>query len=418
MDPLSISASITALTGLASNIISFLYSVKNASSEQTKLRSEIVIVSGLLTALGVRLKGVKADDEGFSTIRPLRGAIDQCMESLDKLSKKIDRDKLSGVAKMGRNMTWHYGKIEMNNTMLSIERLKSSLDLALTSDVGILVQKMKVSSEMLKRDVSELKGDFKSQIIERRHKEIGDWLSPFDFKAIQQEVLHRCHPGTGKWMLESDKFRQWSGSHNETLWCPGIPGAGKTYLASIVIDYLQRQTCSEGQNVVLCLFCSFNEQGDQTAYKFMGALLKQLVQTRQDLSSVIRSMYDRRENDRRPDFRELADAFRTELERFSKIFIIVDALDETLESGDIRMTLLPELQSRPINLLVTSRHDPTIKKQFSEAQLCEIYATDEDMRSYISKRMGQERRLSRQIMSVPSLRNDIPARVVGSAKGM
>ena len=145
-------------------------SVKNASSEQTKLRNEIVIVSGLLTALDVRLKGVKADDDGFSTIRPLGGAIEQCKETLEKLSIKIGIDKLSGVKKLGRNLTWHYGKIEINETLQSVERLKSSLDLALTSDVGILVQKMKVGSDMLKRDVSELK-DLKSQKLEKECQE-------------------------------------------------------------------------------------------------------------------------------------------------------------------------------------------------------------------------------------------------------
>lgn len=421
MDPLSIGASIPALTGLVSNIVSFLYSVKNASSEQTKLRNEVVIVSGLLTALGVRLEDMQADDEGFSTIRALAakgGAMDQCKESLEKLRRKVDNDKVSRVEKLERNFTWHYGKTEINDTLLNVERLKSSLDLALTSDLGILVQKMKVNSDMLKRDVSELKDAFKSQKIEKECQEIGHWLSPFDFRAIQQEILHRCHAGTGKWMLESDRFQQWSSSHNETLWCPGIPGAGKTYLASIIVDYLERQTSSEGQDAVLCLFCNFNEQANQTAYNFMGALLKQLAQAGRTLSSGSRSIYDTRGRDRSPDFGQLAHAFRMELKRFSKTFIVIDALDEVSESADIRTILITELQSCPVNLLVTSRHDPTIKKQFSETQLVEICATDEDIRSYISERIGQENRLSRQIRRFPSLKDDIPARIVGSAKGM
>ena len=169
---------------------------------------------------------------------------------------------------------------------------------------------------------------------------------------------------------------------------------------------------------MLCLFCNFNEQANQTAYNFMGALLKQLTQASRDLSSGIRSIYDRREDARRPDFRELAGAFHTELKRYSKTFIVIDALDEVSESADIRTMLLMELQSCPVNLLVTSRHDPTTERQFSEAQRCEIRATDEDIRSYISARIGHETRLSRQIRSVPSLGDDIPARNVGNAKGM
>lgn len=286
------------------------------------------------------------------------------------------------------------------------------------NDVGILMQKIKVDSEVLTRDVAELKEDFKSLKIDKECQIVGDWLSSLDFNAIQQDIFSKCHAGTGKWMLESDEFQQWSSSYDQTLWCPGIPGAGKTYLASIVIDYLKRQTSSEGQDAVLCLFCNFNEQANQTAYKFMGALLKQLAQGSRSLSSGIRSIYDTREAVHRSHFRVLADAFRTELKRYSKTFIVIDALDEVSESADIRTMLLEELRSCPVNLLVTSRHDPTIKKQFYEAQHCEIHATDEDIRSYISKRIGLEKRLSRQIRRVPSLEDDIPARIVDSAKGM
>lgn len=420
MDPLSISTSIVALSGVTLKTISFLCSVKNASSERNKLRDEVITVTGLLKALEMRLGDMKADDEGSVSLRALdeSSALDRCRESLEELIEKTDTDKVSGIEKFGRKFTWHFEKTEVNKTLMSVERVKTLLSLALTNDVGILMQNIKVGSEVLTKDVCELKEDFKGLKIDKECQVIGDWLSPFDFRAMQQEILRRSHPGTGKWMLESKEFQQWSSSHNETLWCPGIPGAGKTYLASIVIDYLQRQASPKGQDAVLCLFCSFNEQANQTAYKFMGALLKQLAQASRTLSSGMRSIYDKRETIRRSDFRVLADTFRSELRRYSKTFIVIDALDEVSESADIRTMLLEELRSCPVNLLVTSRHDPTIKKQFSDAQHCEIHATDEDIRSYISKRMALESRLSRQILSVPSLENDIPARIVGSAKGM
>ena len=420
MDPLSISASIVALFQLTDSLLSFLSTVKNASSEQKKLHDEAITVTGLLKVLDMRLDGMKADNEGFLTIRALTecGTLDRCRESLEELIGKTDNDKVSGIEKFGRNFTWHFGKTEVNKTLMSVERLKTLLNLALMNHVGILMQKIKVDSEVLTRDVAELKEDFQSLKVDKECQVVGDWLSPLDFNAIQQDIFSKCHAGTGKWMFESDEFQQWSSSHNETLWCPGIPGAGKTYLASIVIDYLKRQTSSEGQDAVLCLFCNFNEQANQTAYKFMGALLKQLAQGSRSLSSGIRSIYDTREAVHTSHFRVLADTFRTELKRYSKTFIVIDALDEVSESADIRTMLLEELRSCPVNLLVTSRHDPTIKKQFCEAQHCEINATDEDIRSYISKRIGLEKRLSRQIRSVPSLEDDIPARIVGSAKGM
>ena len=258
MDPLSISASIVALSGVTIKTISFLCSVKNASSERNKLRDEVVTVTGLLKALEMRLDDMKADDKGSLTLRALdeSGALNRCRESLEELIGKTDKDKVSGIEKFGRKLTWHFEKSEVNKTLMSVGRVKTLLNLALTNDVGMMMQKIKVDSEVLTKDVSELKEDFKGLKIDKEYQVIGDWLSPFDFDAIQEEIFDKCHSGMRKWMLESDRFQQWSKSHNETLWCPGIPGAGKTYLASIIIDYLQRQPSSEGQIAVLCLFCN------------------------------------------------------------------------------------------------------------------------------------------------------------------
>ena len=420
MDPLSISGSIVALFQVTGSILSFLSSVRNASLEQNKLRDEVIIVIGLLKMMEMRLDAMKADDEGCLTIRVLAesGVLDRCKESLQELIGKTDNGTVSGLEKFGRKFTWHFDKPEVNKTLISLERLKSLLNLALMNDVGILTQKIKVDSEMLIREVAEIKDGLERQKIDKECQVVGDWLSPFDFNTIQQEIYRKCHAGTGKWLLESDEFQQWSTSDNETLWCPGIPGAGKTYLASIVIDYLRRRTSSEGLNAVLCLFCNFNAQANQTAHKFMGALLKQLARASRTLPSGIKRMYDEREKVRELDFKVLADAFRKEINKYSKAFVVIDALDEVSESADIRTMLLEELQSCPVNLLVTSRYDPTIRRQFSEAQHYEIHATDKDIRSYVSGRMALENRLSRQIRSVPTLEDDIPARIVGSAKGM
>ena len=88
----------------------------------------------------------------------------------------------------------------------------------------------------------------------------------------------------------------------------------------------------------------------------MGALLKQLAQASGTLSSGIRSIYDRRKNIHKSDFGVLADAFRTELIRFSKTFIVIAALDEVSESADVRTMLLEEL--RPCSCQFTGHVTP------------------------------------------------------------
>ena len=63
-----------------------------------------------------------------------------------------------------------------------------------------------------------------------------DWLTPVDYGPQQTDNIRRRQPGTGQWLLDSAEYQTWLKTSKQTLFCPGIPGAGKTILTSIVID--------------------------------------------------------------------------------------------------------------------------------------------------------------------------------------
>ncbi|PVI01419.1 hypothetical protein DM02DRAFT_525133, partial [Periconia macrospinosa] len=41
-----------------------------------------------------------------------------------------------------------------------------------------------------------------------------------------------------EWLLNLAEFKSWIETKNQTLFCPGIPGAGKKILTSIVVEEL------------------------------------------------------------------------------------------------------------------------------------------------------------------------------------
>ena len=61
-----------------------------------------------------------------------------------------------------------------------------------------------------------------------------------------------------------------------TLFCPGIPGAGKTILVSTVIDYLQRNLGDHDVGIAY-LYCNFRRVDDQTVEQLIANLIKQLL---------------------------------------------------------------------------------------------------------------------------------------------
>ena len=62
---------------------------------------------------------------------------------------------------------------------------------------------------------------------EGEKRKILTWLSPVDYGPQQSDHFSRRQEGTGQWLLDSDPFQQWLEQSKTTLFCQGIPGAGK-----------------------------------------------------------------------------------------------------------------------------------------------------------------------------------------------
>ncbi len=110
--------------------------------------------------------------------------------------------------------------------------------------------------------------------------------------------------------------------------------------------------------------------------------------------------------------------FIHEIGHFSKTFVLIDALDETSEHEDIRRLLLSELQTQPINLLVTSRYEKSIQQRLEKAEHLEIRATAADLQTYVKARIPSEHLLARHIKADPALEETIIDGIVEKSQGM
>ncbi|RYP28170.1 hypothetical protein DL767_007318 [Monosporascus sp. MG133] len=84
-----------------------------------------------------------------------------------------------------------------------------------------------------------------------------DWLTPIDYAAQQSDFITRRQAGTGQWLLDSPEFRAWLQAGKRTLFCPGIPGAGKTILTSIVVDELTCRFTDDETVGIAYVYCNF-----------------------------------------------------------------------------------------------------------------------------------------------------------------
>lgn len=236
---------------------------------------------------------------------------------------------------------------------------------------------------------------------DQEHDAILQWLTPIDYIPQQNDFFHRRQPGTAQWLLGSAEFQEWLHTDKQTLFCPGIPGAGKTILTSVVIDYLfQRFRRQEQEDDiqsdcrigVAYLYFNFRRQDEQTLGNLLRSLLKQLVQEQPLVPEVVRGLHNQyKNNPLQPPQDEIITALTSVTALYSSVFIVIDALDECPKHNDCRTRLLYEifrLQSKTgAKLFATSRDIPDIRREFAGCLSVEVRASDEDLQVYLNGNM-------------------------------
>jgi hypothetical protein len=98
---------------------------------------------------------------------------------------------------------------------------------------------------------------------------------------------------------------------------------------------------------------------------------------------------------------------------YSRIFIIIDALDECQGFGGCRAKFLSEifgLQANcGVNLFATSRPIPEIEEKFKESILLKIRASQEDVRRYLD---GHMFKLPGFVINSPERQEEIKTKII------
>lgn len=247
-----------------------------------------------------------------------------------------------------------------------------------------------------------------------------NWLSLVDFTSQQTDSIRRHQRGTGLWLLDSQEYKSWYEAENQTLFCPGIPGAGKTILISVVIRDLADRSRDDKSVGLAYLYCNFRREGEQKMENFLASLVRQLSQKHAHLPDHVKDIYRRYKNEgTRPSVEELSKALKLVTDMYSRVFVVVDALDECQKADGSRGKLLSELfalqASFGVNIFATSRFIPEIVEQFSEGTSLEIRASPEDVLTYLDGNMA---RLPRFVLQSQKLQDEIKTKIVEAVDGM
>ena len=150
------------------------------------------------------------------------------------------------------------------------------------------------------------------------------------------------------------------------------------------------------------------------------SLLKQLSQEQSTLPDSVKSLYDKHKEKRtRPALDEISRTLQSVVGTYTRVIIIVDALDECQVSDGSRKMFLSEISSLQTktgaNLFATSRPIPSIEKEFEGNSKLEIRASEEDVRRYLD---GQLFRLPGFVARSRELQEEIKTEIFNAVDGL
>jgi hypothetical protein len=254
---------------------------------------------------------------------------------------------------------------------------------------------------------------------DQERRVIIDWLTPIDHSTHQSDFISRQQEGTGQWLLDSKQFQDWLIKGKQTLFCPGIPGAGKTIITSIVVEHLNTKFENDASIGIAYLYCNFQRQQEQTPTNMLASLLKQLIQEQHSVPESVKSLYERHEKRSRPSLEEISKILHSVVTDYSRVFILIDALDECQTSNRVRRKFLSEIFNLQVktgvNLFATSRFIPEITGEFEESISLEIRASSEDVQRYLDGHMSQ---LPAFVLRSLDLQEEIRTTITKAVDGM
>ena len=257
-------------------------------------------------------------------------------------------------------------------------------------------------------------------------KDVIKWLSPSDHTTNFNAARSKQHTGTGTWFLQDPLFLEWVAEERKFLWLYGIPGCGKTILSSTVIQYLHEEHAS-AEAPILSYFFDFADPGKQTTEALLRSLIAQLYVKQEGCRKVVDSLYTAcNQGSVSPSTSSLSHTLQLMLRCFSKVYIVLDALDECQTQSGLLKWIRQVYTSAEfrVSLLVTSREEQGLHTGFQSFANHENFVplesqmVNQDIRNYIQANLYDTTSGFHRWHAQPSVLKEIEQGLVIKAQGM
>ncbi|KAK4224314.1 ankyrin repeat-containing domain protein [Podospora fimiseda] len=434
-DPLSVASGVAGFLSLGltvcKGLISYYESWKDADSEIKTTLDSIQDLDRILSLLeSTLMKNDKVNEKArLQTFQTLAS----CSRGIVTLEKKLQKIQGHNSGSQWQRTLYPFKKSTLaklqeivddlrGNLQLAVEVLGIDLSLHHFASITGQLSALSVGVENVQSSLDMLKAYHDSEEMRSFYRWLSPLLSTFEERHHAVFGLTGRQDGTWEWLKGTKEFNSWLDGTEKVLWCPGLPGVGKTVLASSIINHLDKNIKRPNIIGVGFVYCDFGNVL-LTVSNIIASLLRQFCMQMSAVPQQLLDLYkDKGLLGIQMNLREYTNALHKVVNQFSEVYLVVDGLDEcpSREVDDVCGQLVEQLMALPSNvhLLVTSRDLPNIQELFSNNLRLEIQASLQAIEGYLAERVDASTNLRRHIKRKPDLRERIIRSITQNAEGM
>lgn len=237
---------------------------------------------------------------------------------------------------------------------------------------------------------------------EERYVFVVQWISAAavirdheDLCAVRQEQYDSTNKMTGRWILNNEEVEAWLAPQvpkASILWINAIPGAGKSVLASVIIEEIKQKKLGP----VAFFYCKYRNPDKSTFISIMKAVLSQFVAQQRHLVPFYHDEGISSGEVPLQSIKLCKKLLRYMLQNIPKGFLAIDGLDECdvnerkslLDFLNEIVNLCDSTNPGKIRILILSREEPDIKKYLSIGTVVRLDSRDtlQDIELYVQHR--------------------------------
>ena len=203
-----------------------------------------------------------------------------------------------------------------------------------------------------------------------------EWLSPVDMEEFYSRVSKHRTRASGSWLLQNDTFQAWLRCQHRAIWISGLPGSGKTFLSTVIVENLRAHVDRNLKHKLAFIFGDKSDENSQSCHQILANIIAQVLAELQEIPGHMHAAYSTAIRHGRPRLSasdQPVHMLKDLALSLDDLYIVIDGLDELKDHATVVESLDYLVESTTnIQIVLLSRELPALRSRIKGLQRIEL----------------------------------------------